>query len=259
MTSKGLPSELARTLKSYHRPGNPLVLANVHDVFSAKAVAPLSSAKALATASYSVAISAGTSDDGLTLEQNVAAARLIGKVAKEHNKPLTVDLQDGYGERLEEAVRQIIGAGAVGMNLEDYNKETKQFYSVDEAAARVKTAVEVGVKEGIPAFVVNARCDTLVQGGGMEETIERGRQYLAAGATSVFVWGGSKRGVSRAEVAKLVEAFDGRLNVSLRWTDGLTVSELAKIGVSRISVGPTIAFLAVAEFERQAQHLLEQA
>ena len=258
MSSKGL-GELARTLQSYHRPGNPIVLANVHDVFSAKAVAPLSSAKALATASYAVAIAAGTSDDDLTLEQNVAAARLIGKVAAEHNKPLTVDLQDGYGDRITEAVRQVIEAGAVGINLEDYNKETKMFYSVDEAAARVKTAVEVGAKEGMPDFVVNARCDTLVQGGGMEETIERGRKYLAAGATSVFVWGGSKRGISRAEVQRLVKEFDGRLNVSLKWADGLTVSELAELGVSRISVGPTIAFLAMAEYERQAQHLLEQA
>ncbi|KIW29159.1 uncharacterized protein PV07_04995 [Cladophialophora immunda] len=258
MAPKGL-SELAKSFRGLHRPGRPLVLANVYDVLSARAVAPLPSCHALATASYAVALAAGTTDDDLTLEQNLAAARLIGRVAAEHDKPLTVDLQDGYGERLEEAVRGAIDAGAVGINLEDYDKENRRFYSPDEAAARVKAAVAVGVKQGLPDFVVNARCDTLVQGGGMAEAVERGRKYLAAGATTVFVWGGGKRGVSKAEVAQLVKAFDGRLNVSLKWTGGLTVAELAEMGVARISVGPTITFLAMAEYERQAKHLLEQA
>ncbi|EXJ74133.1 uncharacterized protein A1O5_02427 [Cladophialophora psammophila CBS 110553] len=258
MASKGL-SELATAFRRLHRPGSPLVLANVYDVVSAKAVAPLPSCQALATASYAVALAAGTSDDDLTLEQNLAAARLIGKVAAEHNKPLTVDLQDGYGNKLEEAVRlAIIDAGAVGINLEDYDRERKRFYTVDEAAARVKAAVEIGAKQGLPDFVVNARCDTLVQGGDIDEAVERGRKYLAAGATTVFVWGGGKRGgISRAEVEKLVTAFGGRLNVSLKWpSGGLTISELAGIGVARISVGPTIMLLAMAEYERQAKQLL---
>lgn len=259
MASKKALGELATAFRRLHQPGRPLVLANVYDLVSANAVAPLPSAHAIATASYAVALAAGTTDDDLTLEQNIAAAKLIGKAAAEHNKPLTVDLQDGYGNKLEEAVRQVIGAGAVGINLEDYDKEAKKFYSIDEAAARVKTAVDVGAKEGVPDFVVNARCDTLVQGGGIDEAIERGKKYLAAGATTVFVWGGGKRGVSRAEVEQLVKAFDGRLNVSMKWTGGLTVSELADIGVARISVGPTIMFLAMAEYERQAKQLLEQA
>src|ERR1700742_2463962 len=95
-------NETAKTLRSLHRPGRPLVLANVYDVLSASAVAPLPSCQALATASYAVALAAGTNDDDLTLEQNIAAARQIGKVAAKHNKPFTVDLQDGYGDRLHE-------------------------------------------------------------------------------------------------------------------------------------------------------------
>ncbi|KIW91975.1 uncharacterized protein Z519_06957 [Cladophialophora bantiana CBS 173.52] len=85
-------------------------------------------------------------------------------------------------------------------------------------------------------------------------------QNMAAGATTVFVWGGGKPGgVSRAEVEKLVTAFGGHLNVSLQWpSGGLIVSELAGIGVARISVGPTIMLLAMAEYERQAKQLLRQ-
>ncbi|OCT49111.1 putative carboxyphosphonoenolpyruvate mutase [Cladophialophora carrionii] len=256
--------ETAKTFRDLHRPGRPLVLANVYDMLSAKTVAGLSSCHALATASYSVALAAGTTDDELTLDQNMAAARQIGRVAAAHGKPLTVDLQDGYGDRLADAVRQVIAAGAVGINLEDYDRGAKAFYSVDEAAARVRTAVQVAagdapVAGGLRDFVVNARCDTLVQGGELAEVIERGKSYLDAGATSVFVWGGRQRGVSRAEVEQLVTAFDGRLSVSFKWEDGLTVAELAAMGVARISVGPAIMFFAMAEYERRARLLLDQA
>ncbi|OAL25452.1 hypothetical protein AYO22_04771 [Fonsecaea multimorphosa] len=191
MASKTL-AERAQTFRALHRPGHPLVLANVYDVLSAQAVAPLPTCHAVATASYAVALAAGTSDDNLTLDQNLAAARLIGKVAAEHHKPLTVDLQDGYGDRLEEAVRRaIVDAGAVGVNLEDYDRSNDRFYSADEAAERVKAAVAVGMAQGLRDFVVNARCDALVHGGGgIDEVIERGQRYLAAGATTVFVWGG---------------------------------------------------------------------
>lgn len=94
----------------------------------------------------------------------------------------------------------------------------------------------------------------------MDETIERGKKYLDAGATTVFVWGGSKRGISRDEVAQMVKAYDGRLNVSLKWGNGgLTVAQLAELGVARISVGPTLSFFAMAEYEKKARELLDQA
>jgi len=250
---------LARTLRSLHRSGKPLVLANVYDFLSAEAVASLSSSHALATASYAVARAVGTEDDDMTLEQNIAATKLIGKVANKHGKPLTVDIQDAYGDRLEEAIKSVIEAGAVGVNLEDCDKDTGKMHSIDEAANRVRRALKTAADSGVPDFVVNARCDTLVRGGEMDEVIARGKKYLDAGATTVFVWGGSKRGVSRAEVERMVKEFDGRLNVSLKWSGGLTVAELSKIGVARISVGPAIQFFAMAEFAKKAEELLKQA
>lgn len=126
-------------------------------------------------------------DDDLSLEQNIAAAHLIGKVAAEYNKPLTVDLQDGYGTELEEAVRRVIEARAVGINLEDYDKVYRTLYSPDEAASRVGRALSVAGKAGVPDFVVNARCDALVMGGKLEQAIESGKKYLEAGTTTVFI------------------------------------------------------------------------
>ena len=248
----------ASTLKSLHKPGNPLVLANVYDALSAEAVAALPSCSALATASYAVARAAGLSDDDLTLEINLAAAQAISKIALSHGKPLTVDTQDGYGDRLAEAITKLIALDVVGINLEDYDRE-RGFFSVDEAVDRIKTVLTTAKAKGISDFVVNARCDVLVHGGSLEETISRGQKYLDAGATSVFVWGGRQRGTSKAEVEKLVEAFQGRLNVSFKLgaADGLSVKELAQIGVSRISVGPAIQTAVYEKLGEVAKGLLE--
>ncbi|KAL7912484.1 phosphoenolpyruvate phosphomutase domain-containing protein [Trichoderma velutinum] len=247
---------LAKSFKALHASGSPLIFANIYDVVSARAVASLPSAKALATASYAVAEAAGLKDDTLTRAVNVTAARNIASAIKEFGKPLSVDFQDGYGDELEEGVTELLKAGVVGINLEDYNGSAKKFYSISEAADRVKRVLNTASAFGVPDFVVNARCDTLVQGGNLEEVIERGRAYLAAGATTVFVWGGSGRGVSRDEVVRLVKEFDGRLNVLLNLSGGLTAKELGAIGVARISIGPTLQIGAMAKLQKDAEAIL---
>jgi 2-methylisocitrate lyase-like PEP mutase family enzyme len=249
----------AKQLKVLHKPGHPLVLANVYDILSAEAVAGLPSCKALATASYAVARAAGTSDNDMKMETNLQAARGIAQVAKKHKKPLTVDIQDGYGDQLGSAIKQLIEAGVAGINLEDCEKETQKMFSPETAVERIKEALRVAKNEGVPDFVVNARCDTLIHGGELSEVITRGKLYLEAGATTVFVWGGSSRGVSRAEIEEMAREFDGRLNVSLKMVPGyLTVSELAQIGVARISVGPAIQFVAMDSYSKEAEKLLTQ-
>jgi 2-methylisocitrate lyase-like PEP mutase family enzyme len=194
----------------------------------------------------------------MTLSTNLLAVDAIGKVAIRLNKPLSVDLQDGYGAELETAVRGVIERGAVGINLEDCDKATGEMYSIGEAASRVRQALAVAKDAGLPDFVLNARCDTLVKGGELEEVVARGKRYLAAGATTVFVWGGSSRGISRGEVARLVHEFNGRLNVSMKMgdQDALGVRELAKMGVARISVGPAIQFMAMGHFSQKAEEML---
>lgn len=251
---------IAATLKSLHRPGKPLILANVYDILSARAVAALPSCKALATASYAVARANGTEDDDMDAQTNIRAALSIAKVAAEFKKPLTVDIQDAYGEQLEEVISALVKGGVHGVNLEDVNKDTQKFYPLDQAVERVKRTLKVAGDLGVKDFVVNARCDVLVHGGQLSEVLERGKAYLAAGATSVFVWGGSKRGVSRDEVATMVKEFDGRLNVSMKSSsDALNVAQLSQIGVSRISIGPTLQFIAMDVYAKEAEKILTSA
>jgi len=251
---------LAKSFKALHQPGSPVVLANVYDAPSANAVASLPTAKAIATASYAVAQAAGVEDDNLTQEANLAAAKVITSVVKKYQTPVSVDIQDGYGDQLEEVIRALLQMGVVGVNLEDCDKATHNMYDVNEAVARIKRVLAVAQSHGIPDFVVNARCDTLVRGGGISEVITRGQAYLAAGATTVFVWGGSTRGgISRDEVAELVKAFKGRLNVSKKLsTEGLSVKELAEMGVARISIGPALQSVAMAKLRQEAETILQE-
>jgi len=108
--------------------------------------------------------------------------------------------------------------------------------------------------------VVNARCDSLMKGGTLEDTMSRGQAYLDAGATTVFVMGGPRRGTRTEEIVALTEAFRGRLNVTyvMMGDGGLNVQELRKIGIARISVGPQLMMVAMGHLAGKAKGMLEE-
>ncbi|KAJ5987982.1 hypothetical protein N7481_003192 [Penicillium waksmanii] len=250
-----LQNTLAKRFKDLHKPGDPVILANVYDGASAKLIASLPQSKAIATASFAVAEAAGMSDDTLSREELLRAARNIATSIQPFDKPLTVDARDGYGAQLTSTVKELIKIGVVGINLEDFDNEAKKLYTQSEAVDRIKQALQATADSGVPEFVINARCDALLHDGTLDEVITRGRAYLAAGATTVFVWGGRPRGgITRDEVVKLVEAFDGRLNVSKTKT-GLTPATLAKIGVARVSIGPGLQWAALEKMKEMAEEL----
>ncbi|KAJ9652368.1 hypothetical protein H2198_008372 [Neophaeococcomyces mojaviensis] len=253
-------NKLAKTFKSLHIPGNPLILANVYDGAATKKLLENNTTKAVATASYAIAATHGVQDDELTWEQNLASVRTIAKVALKFAIPLSVDIQDGY-EDLEATIRSVIEVGAVGCNLEDVNSIDSSLRSKEDAVARIKTVLKVAKDIGVPEFVVNARTDILgFDDGTLEDAITRARAYLAAGATCAFVWGGMRgRGLRTEEVEGLVEALDGRLSIMMSLAPNiLTIPELRKIGVSRISVGPGIFLTAMRAFGDQVAVMLSQ-
>jgi 2-methylisocitrate lyase-like PEP mutase family enzyme len=251
-----LPSNaLARRFKDLHVPKHPLVLANVWDISSARTVAALPECKALATASYAVAISRGTVDAQLTLDQNLATVASIAKVAKEFDKPLSVDLQDGYDDSLDEAIKKLIEFGVVGINIEDSNRVDDSMMSCEKAESRIKRVLSVAADLGVPDFVVNARSDSFLRKRDLDEAIRRGKRYLEAGATSVYVLGNPSP--TSAEIGKLVAAFDGRLNIGLSLQPGmLSTSDLGEMGLSRISVGPQIHVVAMNAIKAAAERIL---
>lgn len=252
------------------------MLANIYDLSSLNALLSLNNTGksstrpvlAVATASYAIAESYGVRDEYLTYEQNFAAIAPIGRLVRQENLPLTVDLQDGYGNRLVETIQTAIKLGAAGANIEDsipirgYTRGIEgSLQTLEVAVERIKTALKTAREAGVPDFVINARTDTMRLSPrgekSLEETIRRGKAFLQAGATTVFVWGGP-RGLRTIEVERLVKEFDGMLAVKLGdGPDALTVKELADIGVARISVGPSLWFLSMKAFREGAMRIME--
>ncbi|KAK4451076.1 phosphoenolpyruvate phosphomutase-domain-containing protein [Podospora aff. communis PSN243] len=251
----------ALAFKALHKPGNPLVLANVYDTTSALALAAHPHCRALATASYAIAAANGLRDQDLTLDNHLPLLAQIAAIANKAGKPFTVDLQDGYDERIEEAVRAVIALGAVGINLEDSDHVTGEMMGVETAVERVKRALQAAREEGVPDFVVNARSDAFMMGGTLDEAVERGKQYLEAGATTAYVFPGPAKNIDEKGVEMVVRELGGMVNLAVRVVgvgpEDLTSKDLARFGVARISVGPQL-YLAAAHALKTAAELTFQ-
>ncbi|RBR15205.1 hypothetical protein FVER53590_08634 [Fusarium verticillioides] len=249
----------AQTLKSLHIPSQPLIFANVWDLASLNVVLSLSSktskpVKATATASWAFAASLGVEDEELTMERNLASIRNLAARATSAGLPLSVDLQDGYGFRLREAVNQAFQAGAHGANIEDSIPARGLGQGIEHSLYRP------------PDFVINARCDVfaledvanLNHETRMKESVRRGKAYLDAGATTGFFWRGYGAGFTEADVQTLVKELDGHVAIRLGQTpEALSVSQLAKLGVTRISIGPSLFQMAMDAAKRSALNFLE--
>jgi 2-methylisocitrate lyase-like PEP mutase family enzyme len=259
-----IAAKLAQDLRALHVPGRPLLLTNVWDPPTVSLALNHPQTKAIATASFAIAAVAGFEDDELTLEDNLyAISRIATRLAKDGKAstiPLTADMQDGYGTRLKEAIESVIEMGVVGINIEDSSstKEGLELVDANEHVRKIRTVLEVAAVKGVPDFVINARTDCILLGGTIDEAIERGRKYLSAGATTVFVWGGMQRGLRDAEVSMLVKGLDGRVNVIYRKTmeNALSVKDIAGIGVSRISMGPGLWRESMTAFDEELKRIL---
>lgn len=110
-------SAKADALLAAHRPGDPLILVNAWDAWSARVVAQTPGCLAVATASHSIAAAHGYSDgEQIPAEEMIAAIQIIASVV---DLPVTADLEAGYGDA-GATVASAIAAGAVGGNLEDH-------------------------------------------------------------------------------------------------------------------------------------------
>lgn len=272
-------NDLAVTFKQLHKPSAPVVLPNIWDLGSLKALLSLNEAdptnkpvKAVATASWAIAEASGIRDEDLTWEQNRDAIARLAPHVRAAGLPLTVDLQDGYGSRIEEVVAEAVRLGAVGANIEDsipsagFDKGVEgSLYGVEEQVGRLKRALAAARDAGCPDFVLNARSDVFRLDPAaaaddevaLAEAVRRGRAYLELGATTIFFWGGSGRGLRTSEVQRLVKELGGRVSVKLGDKSGsLTTAELGDIGVARISVGPSLYLKALAAVKDWARNIL---
>jgi 2-methylisocitrate lyase-like PEP mutase family enzyme len=246
----------ATTFKALHVPGQPIILFNVWDAGSAKAVAA-SGAKALATGSWSVAAAHGF-DDGEYMPFELAIANLERIVAAT-DLPVTIDLESGYGANPEEVgatITRAIRAGAIGYNIEDSTRETGPLREISDQAARLKGVRAAADRLGIPAFL-NARTDVfLVASADQHESLvatalERARAYADAGADGFFVPGLADERL----IARVVEGSPLPVN-TMASAKAPSAARLAELGVARFSHGPGPYRMAMKALEDAARAAL---
>jgi 2-methylisocitrate lyase-like PEP mutase family enzyme len=229
-------SDKARAFAALHRQGDPLVLYNVWDPGSAKAVAE-AGAKAIATGSASVAAAHGFEDaEALPLELALANAE---RVAKAVELPVTIDFEGAYGVEPDSAaanIKRLAGTGAIGCNFEDQVVGGEGLHPIEAQAARIRAAREaVG-----PDFFINARTDIFLktkaathEPGAIEEALARARAYAEAGASGFFVPGL----VDLDQLAEICSASPLPVNF-MAFPGAPEASAVAAAGVARISHGP---------------------
>lgn len=244
----------AQLFRKMHDRSSILVLPNAWDAVSAK-VFVRAGFTAIATTSGGVAWSLGYADGERISRDEVVAA--TARIARAIDVPVTADIESGYGAdpaEVAETVRAIIGAGAVGINLED-SLPSGALREPAAAAERIRAAREAAASAGCP-IVINARTDAWLHAFGVndserfDETIRRAKMYLAAGADCIYPIGLG----DPATFAALVRELDAPINVGAR--PGLPdVAELARIGIARVSTATRFATLALSALDRAAREL----
>lgn len=246
----------AQTFRKLHNRSNLLLLPNAWDAGSAALFARHGFA-AIATTSGGMAWSLGYQDGQQAPLGEVLAA--TGRITRVTSLPVTVDLECGYGETpdaVAAAVRRVIDAGAVGINLEDSLPGHGPLREISAAAERIRAARIAAAGAGVP-IMINARVDVWMQVGmsdpasGLDEAIRRAQAYLAAGADGIFPIGL----VDRDVLATLVQKIDAPVNVAT--IPGVPdLQELVRIGVARVSTATRFATLALDAVDHAVANLL---
>lgn len=241
---------LASGLLALHRAPELLTVVNVWDVVTARVVADVPGTTALATASHSIAASAGYEDgENIPVDEMLAA---VGRIVRATDLPVTADLESGYGDP-GGTVRRAIDLGVVGANIEDGMRP------LADSVRAVEAVMEAAREAGVPDFCLNARTDAFVRDEGrspeecLEVAVERGRAYLDAGAPMVFV----PRASERSHVEALVEAF-GPQRLTLIGVPGtLPLADLEALGVARVSYGPWSQRVALTALQQLVEGVHE--
>jgi len=244
--------QLAEGFRALHRPGAPLLLPNPWDAGSARLLAWLGF-EALATTSSGSAATLGLLDGELGAEQALAHAAAIVAAT---DLPVSADLENGFAadpDGVAVTARGAVRAGLAGFSIEDYSgDEAAPIYGIDEAVERVRAAAEVA-HSGPARLVLTGRCENHLHGrDDLADTITRLQAYQEAGADVLYAPGPT----DSDQIRSIIDSVDRPVNVLAR--PGMApVSELAELGVARISVGGAFAFVAIDAMVAAGQELRE--
>ncbi|MGA7860365.1 MAG: isocitrate lyase/phosphoenolpyruvate mutase family protein [Thermoplasmata archaeon] len=245
----------AEAFRALHHGNHPLILPNAWDVPSAR-VFEDAGFPAVATSSAGLMVSLGYPDGEKMPRRELAAA--VERIAQRLSVPLSADVVSGFGRTPRAAVatvRMMVRAGAVGINLEDLEPSGHGLYALVSQVQKIEAIRRLGESLGVP-LVINARTDALRHAKGddgkrLREAIRRSIAYRDAGADCVY-----PMGLTDADsISTFVHALGCPVNVMIR--EGLPpIPELKRLGVKRVSFGPSASYAALGLLRRASQEVI---
>jgi 2-methylisocitrate lyase-like PEP mutase family enzyme len=243
-------NEKAEFFRTLHRGSKILVLPNAWDCASAR-IFEHAGFPAIATTSAGIAFSLGYSD-GERISPDLMLAT-VGQICDCVQLPVTADLESGYGD-VAKTTAGLIAAGAVGLNCEDMDHESRALVPVAAQIERIAMIRRIATGLGVN-IVINARTDVFLAQIGEPSTrfdraYERLQAYIEAGADCVFLPGLADENIIR----RVVETLKFPLNV-LAGANLPPIPRLHALGVARVSVGSGIMRATLGLTRRIAQEL----
>ncbi len=240
--------EKAERLRALHE-GEPFVIPNPWDPGSARVLAALGF-EALATTSSGLAFTFGKLDGGAPTDRVYDHIRALSLSTE---LPVSADLENGFGPSPDDAaaaIERAAEAGAVGGSIEDFDPE-EGIYEVGRAAERIAAAAAAAAGLDFP-FALVGRAENHIRGNpDLGDTIARLLAYEEAGADVLYAPGLRDAG----EIAAVCEAVSRPVNVLAR--PDLSVGEIFAAGAQRVSVGGSLAWVAIEAMAGAAGAMLE--
>lgn len=231
--------EKRRAFRALHDKGC-FVMPNPFDMGTARYLQSLGF-KALATTSSGAAWSYGFPDGGLGRD---VMLEHIAEIAAVSDVPVNADFLNGFADEPEDLIPNValcIGTGVAGLSIEDMDA-AQQLYDTELAVERIRAARQAIDDDGTGVLLV-ARCEAFLIGhpDALRIAVPRLERFAEAGADCLYA-----PDVTRPEdIATIVKAVHPKpVNVLARNLGGLTVADLAALGVRRISLGGGLARLA---------------
>jgi 2-methylisocitrate lyase-like PEP mutase family enzyme len=234
------------------------VIPNPWDVGSARLLRHLGF-RALATTSAGFQFSRGRADTVWGTPRDVAL-RHISDVVRATDLPVSADFQSGYArdpDGVGRSVAACIDTGAAGLSIEDGTGDAdRPLYEVAAAVERVKAA-RAAIDASGKRVLLTARAESYLVGHPepLGDALRRLTAYADAGADVLYAPGLR----TREDIAAIIRAVAPKpVNAIVMGAVGLTVADLADLGVRRISVGSALARVAWGAFIRAATMIAER-
>ena len=243
-----------RMFRALHQSGC-FVIPNPWNVGSARYLQGLGF-KALATTSSGYAHSQGYSDGDVTRDMVLAHCREIAQAA---DIPVNADFEGGYADDPDEVaanVRLCVGTGVAGLSIEDFTgNDADPLYDFDLAVKRVRAARDAIDKAG-GDVIFTARTEGFIRNRpDLVETIRRLKAFADAGADCLYSPGIK----TREQITTTIKAVAPKpINFLNSGPFGYTLNDLAALGVRRISVGGTLARVAMHAFVQSARQIAQE-